>query len=158
MQPPRMPKTVSASGRIPWTRRAALEYWSRCIGMLSLLATSTIALGAAFQGITGTLSYTLLGLALVSALPILWITLARFAERRYLARPSKRFLAAALGFDVGGIALVAAAVVLLQSQASEAAPVFTAGGVLEGCGTLLLLLWFVGARVVAPTGDHMHAL
>ncbi len=126
--------------------------------MLSLLATSTIALGAAFQGISGTLPYTLFGLALVSALPVLWITLARFAERRYLTRPPKRFLAAALGFDVGGIALVAAAVVFLQSQASEAASVFAAGGVLEGCGTLLLLLWFVAARIAAPTGDHMHSL
>jgi hypothetical protein len=153
-----MPKAVSSGGRLPWTRRAALEYWSRCIGMLSLLATSTIALGAAFQGISGTLPYTLFGLALVSALPVFWITLARFAERRYLTRPPKRFLAAALGFDVGGIGLVAAAVVFLQSQASEAASVFAAGSVLEGCGTLLLVLWFVGACVAAPTGDHMHSL
>lgn len=158
MQPLRTPKAIFAAGRLPLTRRVALEYWNRCIGMLALLATSTIALGAAFQGISGTLPYTLLGLALVSALPVLWITLARFAERRYLTRPPKKFLAAALGFDVGGIALVAWAVVLLQSETSEAAGLFKAGGVLEGCGTLLLLLWFVAARVVAPTRDHMHAL
>ena len=100
--------------------------------MLSLLATSAIALGAAFQGIGEGLEYTLFGLALVSALPVLWITLARIAERRYLTRPTKGFLAAALGFDVGGIALVAGAVLLLQSETSEAAPLLTAGGLLEG--------------------------
>ena len=126
--------------------------------MLSLLATSAIALGAAFQGIGEGLEYTLFGLALVSALPVLWITLARIAERRYLTRPTKGFLAAALGFDVGGIALVAGAVLLLQSETSEAAPLLTAGGLLEGLGTLLILLWFVAARIVAPTGDHMHSL
>jgi hypothetical protein len=155
-----MPKAVSASGRFPWTRRAALEYWSRCVGTLSLTATGAIALGAAFQGISGgmDLRYTLLGLGLVLALPVLWITLARVAERRYLTRPPKGFLAAALGLDVSGIALVAGAVILLQAESSEAAPIFAAGGVLEGCGTLMILLWFVGACVVAPTGDHMHSL
>jgi hypothetical protein len=153
-----MPKRVSGSGRLPLTRRTALEFWSRSIAMLSLLATSTIAFGAAFQGISGALPYTILGLVLVSALPLLWIGLARLAERRYLTRPPKGFLAAALGFDVGGITLVAAAVVLLQSETSEAASIFTAGGVLEGCGTLLLVFWFLAARIVAPTGDHMHSL
>lgn len=153
-----MPLSVSPVGRFPLTRRTALAFWTRCIAMLSLLATSTIALGAAFQGIGEGLQYTLLGLGFVSALPVLWITLARVAEKRYLARPTKGLLATALGFDVGGIALVAGAVVLLQSEASEAAPFLAAGGLLEGCGTLLLLLWFVGARIVAPTGDHMHAL
>ncbi len=158
MRPLYMPTSVTVAGHFPWTRRVALEFWSRTIAMLSLLATSTIALGAAFQGLSGALEYTLIGLALVSALPVLWITLARFAEKRYLSRPPKQFLAAALGFDVSGIALVAAAVVLLQSQTSYAASLFTAGGFLEGCGTLLLVLWFVAARVVAPTGDHMHSL
>jgi hypothetical protein len=153
-----MPKPVSTSGRLPLTRRTALNSWTRCIGMLSLLATSAIALGAAFQGLTKAWEATLIGLALVLVLPLLWITLARVAERRYLTRPPKRFLAAALGFDVGGIALVAWAVVLLQSETSQAASLFTAGKVLEGCGTLLLLLWFAAARIVAPTGDHMHAL
>src|SRR5512140_270938 len=158
MRPPSMPTPVTAAGHLPWTRRVALDFWSRSIAMLSLVATSTIALGAAFQGISGALEYTLIGLGLVSALPVLWITLARFAERQYLTRPPKRFLAAALGFDVGGIALVAAAVVLLQSQTSYAASMFTAGGLLEGCGTLLLLVWFGAARVLSPTGDHMHSL
>jgi hypothetical protein len=153
-----MPKSVSGSGRLPLTRRAALEFWSRCIAMLSLLATSTIALGAAFQGISGTLPHTLVGLALVSALPALWITLARFAERRLFSRPPKRFLSASLGLDVGGIALVTAAVVLLQAKTSHAASLFAAGELLEGCGTLLLLLWFLAARIAAPTSDHMHAL
>ena len=158
MQPSRMPTSVSVRGRFPVSRRTALAFWTRCIATLSLLATSTIALGAAFQGIGGGLEYTLLGLGLVSALPVLWITLARFAERRYLTRPTKGFLAAALGLDVGGVALVAGAVVLLQSETSEAATLLTAGGLLEGCGTLLLLSWFLAARVVAPTGDHMHSL
>jgi membrane protease YdiL (CAAX protease family) len=153
-----MPIAVSSNGRFPWTRRAALEFWSRAIAILSLLATGAIALGAAFRGLSGTLPYTLVGLGLVLALPMLWITLARIAERRYLTRPSKGFLAAALGLDVGGTALVAAAVVLLQPEASQAASVFTAGGVLEGCGTVLLVLWFVAACVIAPTGDHMHSL
>ena len=153
-----MPTSVSSSGRFAFTRRTALAFWTRCIAMLSLLATSAIALGAAFQGISGGLEYTFLGLGLVAALPVLWITLARFAEKRYLTRPPKGFLAAALGFDVGGIALVAGAVILLQSETSEAASLLRAGSVLEGCGTILLLLWFVAARVVAPTADHMHSL
>jgi hypothetical protein len=126
--------------------------------MLSLLATTAIALAAAFQGITLVWQYTILGLGFVAALPCLSIALARVAERRYLTRPSKPFLAAALGLDVGGITLVAAAVILLQSETSYAAPMFAAGGVLEGCGTLLLLLWFVAARVVASTNQHMRAL
>jgi hypothetical protein len=158
MQPPQMPKAASTSGRFPWSRHAALEFWSRCIASLSLLATAAIALGAAFQGIGGPWRYTLLGLALVVALPFLSIALARIAERRYLARPSKKFLAAALGLAVSGITLVAAAVVLLQAQTSDAAPMFAAGGVLEGCGTLLLLLWLVASMAVAPTSDHMHSL
>jgi hypothetical protein len=158
MQPPRNPRADTPSGRFPRTRHAALEFWSRCIASLSLLATAAIALGAAFQGIGGPWRYTLVGLGLVVALPFLSIAFARLAERRYFARPPKKFLAAALGLDVGGIALVAAAVVLLQSQTSDAAPMFTAGGVLEGCGTLLLFLWFVAAMAVAPTSDHMHSL
>ncbi len=158
MQPPRMPTAASTSGRFPLSRHAALEFWSRCVASLSLLATAAIALGAAFQGIGGPWRYTLLGLALVVGLPFLSIALARLAERRYLVRPPKKFLAAALGLDVGGIALVAAAAVLLQSETSHAAPMFAAGSVLEGCGTLLVLLWFVAAMAVAPTSDHMHSL
>ena len=158
MQPPQTPKPITSSGRFPRTRHAALEFWSRCIASLSLVATAAIALGAAFQGIGGPWGYTLLGLTLVVALPFLSIALARLAERRYLVRPPKKFLAAALGLDVGGVALVAAAVILLQSQTSNAAPMFTAGGVLEGCGTMLLVMWFVAAAAVAPTSDHMHSL
>jgi hypothetical protein len=158
MQPPRMPRADTPSGRFPRSRHAALEFWSRSVAFLSILATAAIALGAAFQGIRGPWHYTLLGLGLVVTLPFLSIALARLGERRYLVRPSRKFLAAALGLDVGGIALVAAAVVLLQSQTSDAAPMFTASGVLEGCGTLLLLLWFVAAMAVAPTSDHMHSL
>jgi hypothetical protein len=158
MQPPDAPKTATSKGRLPWTRRVALEFWSRCIGILSLLATGAIALGAAFQGIAVAWQYTVLGLALVAAVPCLSIVLARVAERRYLTRPPKSFLAAALGFDVGGITLVAAAVVLLQSETSNAASMFAAGGVLEGCGTLLVLFWFVAVRIVASTDEHMHAL
>lgn len=158
MQSPRPPEGIYGRERFRWTRRTALQFWSRGIALLSLLATSAIALGAAFHGLLGTLTYTLLGLALVLALPALWITVARIAERRYFARPPKRFLAAVLGFDVSGVALVAAAVLLLQSETVPAASVFTAGGVLEGCGTLLLLLWFAAARLVAPTGHHMLSL
>jgi nucleoside recognition membrane protein YjiH len=153
-----MPRAVSTSGRLPLTRRAALEFWSRCIATLSLVATSTIALGAAFLGISSTLSDTLVGLALVSALPFLWITLARFAEKRLFSRPTKRFLSASLGLDASGIVLVSAAVVLLQANTSHAASIFAVGEVLEGCGTLLLLLWFLAARIAAPTSDHMHPL
>jgi nucleoside recognition membrane protein YjiH len=153
-----MPRAVSTSGRLPVTRRAALEFWSRCIATLSLVATSTIALGAAFLGISGTLPDTLVGLALVSALPFLWITLARFAEKRLFSRPTKRFLSASLGLDASGIVLVSAAVVLLQANTSHAASIFAVGEVLEGCGTLLLLLWFLAARIAAPTSDHMHPL
>ena len=158
MSPTRMPTAVSASGRPPWTRRTALEAWSRAIGLLSLVATGVIALGAAFQGLEGSWEHTLLGLALVSALPVLWIALTRIAERRYLSRPPKRFLAAALGLDFGGIALVVLAVVLLQSQTSDAEPMLRAGGVLEGCGTLLLAAWFVAVLAVEPGGDHMRSL
>jgi hypothetical protein len=155
-----MPSSELSGGQPPLSRREALEFWSRAVGYLSLAATGAIALGAAFQDISGgmDLEYTLLGLGLVTALPVLWIALARFAERRYLTRPPARYIAAALGFDVSGIALVAGAVVLLQAETSAAAPVFAAGGVLEGCGTLLLLLWFLATRLVAPSSDHMHAL
>ncbi len=158
MRSRQMRTTVPANGRLPWTRRIALDYWSRSIGALSLLATGAIALGAAFQGIEGAPDYTILGLGLVLALPVLWIAIARLAEKRYLSRPPKRFLATALGLDAGGIVLVAASVLLLQSQTSEAAAIFTAGGVLEGCGTLLLLIWFAAVRLASPTNDHMHAL
>lgn len=158
MWPPRMRPAVPANGRLRWTRRTALGLWSRSIGLLSLLATGAIALGAAFQGIADAGKETLLGLALVAALPALWIGLTKLAEKRFLSRPPKGFLAAALGIDFGGIALVAAAVVLLQSQAVNAGALMTAGGFLEGCGTVLLLGWFVGVVVAKPVGDHMHSL
>jgi len=153
-----MANDVTPEVRLPWTRRTALEAWNRSIGTLSLLATGAIALGAAFQGMSGAWEVTFLGLALVLALPALWIGLARVAERKYLSRPPKRFLAAALGVDFGGIALVAAAVVLLQSRPSSAATMLTAGGVLEGFGTLILLAWFFAVLVVEPNRDHMHSL
>jgi hypothetical protein len=153
-----MPTAVTGSRRLPWTRRRALEAWSRSIGTLSMVATGAIALGAAFQGIPDAWEVTLLGLALVSALPLLWIGLTRLAEKRYLSRPPKRFLATALGFDFGGIALVATAVVLVQSETSDVRTMLTAGGVLEGCGTLLLLAWFLAVLAVEPGGDHMHSL
>jgi hypothetical protein len=153
-----MSSIVSASGRAPWTRRTALEAWCRAIGVLSLVATSAIALGAAFQGITGSWPETLVGLSLVSALPALWIALTRVAEKRYLSRPPKGFLAASLGLDFSGIALVALSVLLLQSEASEAASLLTAGGVLEGAGTLLLGVWFVAVLAFEPSDDHMRSL
>lgn len=158
MGSPRMPTNVPLAGRLRWTRRAALEVWSRSIGTFSLVATGAIALGVAFQDDSPPWETTLLGLALVLALPALWIALARLAERKYLSRPPKRFLAAAFGLDFGGIALVAAAVVLLQSRTSFAATMLTAGGVLEGAGTLILLAWFVAVLAVEPNGDHMHSL
>jgi hypothetical protein len=158
MRPLLMPSPVAAGGRLPWTRRVALEYWSRSISMLSLLATSVIAFAAAFRGSFVDWDSTLLGLGLVAALPGLWIAVARIAERRYMSRPPKRFLAAALGLDFGGIALVAAAVVLLQSHGADAGSLMRAGGVLEGCGTVLLGAWFVAVIAARPSGDHMHGL
>ncbi len=158
--PPQMRTNVPINGRAPWTRRTALALWSRCVGALSLVATGAIALGVASQGIESEddVQDMLLGLGLVLALPTLWIALTRFAEKRYLARPPKRFLAAALGLAVGGIALVAAAVALPLTEPSQVASIFRAGGALEALGTVLLLLWYAVIRVVAPTSDHMHAL
>jgi hypothetical protein len=154
-----MPADVSASGRIPWTRRVALEAWSRMIGTLSLLATSAIALGATVQGVSGSGAWaqTLRGIAFAAALPGLWILLTRIAEKRYLIRPSKGFLAAAFGFDVGGVALVVLAVLLLQAETADAAPLLKVGELLVSCGTLLVVAWFLSV-LVEPAGDHMHTL
>jgi Kef-type K+ transport system membrane component KefB len=153
-----MPTAVTANGRHPWTRRTALRAWSRSIETLSLVGASAIALGAALQGISDGWEVTLLGFALVLALPALWIGLTRLAEKRFLRRPPKHFLAAALGVDVGGVALVATAVVLLQSETSYAATILTAGGVLQACATLLLLAWFLAVLAVRPASDHMSTL
>lgn len=150
--------TTFAAGRTLWTRHAALEAWSRTIGLLSLVATGVISLGAAFQGLSAAWQYSLLGLGLVTVVPLLWIRLARFAERRYMSRPPKGFLAAALGLDFGGIALVALAVVLLQARTADAAWLLTAGELLEGCGTVVLGAWFVTVLAVEPCGDHMNTL
>jgi hypothetical protein len=153
-----MTTAVTATRRFPWTRRAALKAWNRAIETLSLVATSAIFLAAAFQGISDTWEIILLGLAFVLALPALWVGLTRLAERRFLRRPPKPFLAAALGFDAGGIVLVAAAFVLLQSETSYAGTMLTAGGVLEGCGTLLMLGWFLAVLAVKSNGDHIPTL
>ena len=153
-----MPNAVSASGRFPWSRRTALEYWSRSISTFSLFATSVVALTAALHGAPLPLDTALTGLALVGVLPALWVALARLAERRYLSRPPKGFLAAALGFDCGGVLLVAVAVALLLSHAVDAGTLLGAGGVLVGCGTALLVAWFVAVVAVEPCGDHMHSL
>lgn len=152
-----MLSSVTAIGHLPWTRRNALEAWNRSIGTLSLVATGTIALGAAFHGLSETWDEALLGVGLVAVVPTLWVSVTRLAERRYFSRPPKRFLAAVLGFDLGGIALVAAAVTMLQSDV-ETAKLLTAGGLLEGCGTLLVLAWFAGVLAVAPGNEHMHPL
>ena len=158
MRPPCMPTTVALDGHLPWTRRVALEYWSRSVSTLSLFATSVVALTAAFHGSPLPWDTALAGLALVGALPAVWVALARLAERRYLSRPPKGFLAAALGLDCGGVLLVAVAVTLLQSHAVDAGALLRAGGVLEGCGTALLVAWFVAVIAVEPCGDHMHGL
>jgi hypothetical protein len=149
--------SVTAKGRSAWTRRVALDAWNRSIGTLSLVATGAIALGAAFRGFSDTWDEALIGVGLVAVLPALWVGLTRLAERRYFSRPPKRFLATVLGFDLGGIAFVAAAVLMLQSDV-ETAPLLTAGGLLEGCGTLLVLAWFTGVLAVAPGREHMHPL
>ncbi|MGA7989985.1 MAG: hypothetical protein WCC53_01005 [Thermoanaerobaculia bacterium] len=153
-----MPVAVTPVGRLPLTRRAALKAWGRSIATLSLVGTSAIALGAAFEGISDAWEVTLLGLALVLALPALWIGLTRLAEKRFLRRPPRGFLAAALGLDLGGVTLVATAVVLLQSETSNAGPILTAGGVLQGFGTILLLVWFFAVVAARPDGDHMPTL
>ncbi|HEY3350751.1 MAG TPA: hypothetical protein VGM13_13325 [Thermoanaerobaculia bacterium] len=153
-----MPNADSASGRFPWTRRTALEYWSRSVSTFSLFATSVVALTSAFHGAPLPLDTALAGLALVGLLPVVWVALARLAERRYLSRPPKGFLAAALGFGCGGVLLVAVAVALLQSRAVDAGTLLRAGGVLEGCWTALLVAWFVAVLAVEPCGDHMHGL
>ncbi len=149
---------VVTSGRLPWTRRVALEYWNRCVTILSLVATSAIALAAAFRGDEVPWDVALLGTGFVLALPGLWIGLTRVAERKYLTRPPKRFLAAALGLDFGGIALVAAGIALLQAPPADAAPLLTAGGAVEGVVTALFLAWFLAVRAVEPCGDHMQGL
>ncbi len=159
MRPRLMRTTVPANGGPAWTRRnrpRLLEPLHRS----SLLgrdrrdrARSRLPGNERAPRITRSL-----GLGLVLALPVLWIAIARLAEKRYLSRPPKRFLATALGFDAGGIVLVVASVLLIQSQSLDAASIFAAGGVLEGCGTLLLLVWFLLVWVAAPTADHMHAL
>ncbi|HQQ77955.1 MAG TPA: hypothetical protein PLB01_11420 [Thermoanaerobaculia bacterium] len=140
------------------TRRAALEFWSRSVSTFSLFATSVVALTTAFHGAPFPLDTALEGLALVGVLPAVWVALARLAERRYLSRPPKAFLAASLGLDCGGLLLVAAAIALLQSHALDAGTLLRAGGVLEGCGTVLLVAWFVAVLAVEPSGDHMRGL
>jgi hypothetical protein len=143
---------------LPCSRAAALDRWSQALAMLSVIQVAVVALGAAFQrrsstfgeGTTGPTLHALLGALF---LPLLFVSLARFAERRLLHRPPKGLLLVQFGVYVLGAALATAATLLFEVASEASRRVFLVSHGTLALAFLALAVWTTGAYLAAPAED-----
>src|SRR5512132_2852633 len=86
-EPPRDP--AAGRARLPWSRSEAFRFWMVAVATTALLETAVVALFAAL-------------------LPMLFLSLARFTEKKYQRRPTKAFQVSQFGLYLVGTALVSA--------------------------------------------------
>ncbi len=152
---PEEPKGPAGRTRLPWSRSEALRFWMVAVATTALLETAVVALGVAFPAASAPPQQTVRVLALAALLPILFLSLARFAEKKYQRRPTKAFQISQFGFYLVGTALVSAGFVRHRANLDPSLPLLFAGEVLLGAAALLLAAWIVSVLLCTPTKDTL---
>jgi hypothetical protein len=157
---PETPKDPAARRtRLPRSRSEALRFWMVAVATTALLETAVVALGAAFPAASAprpeSAQQTLRVLALAALLPMLFLSLARFAEKKYQRRPPKALQVYQFGFYLVGTALVSAGFLRHRANVDPSLPLLFAGEILLGAATLLLAAWIASVILCTPTEDTL---
>lgn len=145
--------------RLPRSRSEALRFWMVAVATTALLETAVVALGAAFPAASGprpeSAQQTLRVLALAALLPVLFLSLARFVEKKYQRRPPKALQASQFGLYLVGTALVSAGFLRHRANVDPSLPLLFAGEILLGAAALLLAAWIASVLLCTPTEDTL---
>lgn len=129
------------------------------VSTTALLETTVLALGAAFPAASvphpESAQQTLRVLALAALLPMLFLSLARFAEKKYQRRPPKTLQVSQFGLYLVGTALVSAGFLRHRANLDPSVPLLFAGEILLGAAALLLAAWIASVLLCTPTEDTL---
>lgn len=144
---------------LPWSRSQAFRFWMVAVATTALLETTVVALGAAFPAASapssGSAQQTLRVLALSALLPLLFLSLARFVEKKYQRRPNKALQISQFGLYLAGTALVSAGFLRHRANLEPSLPLLFAGEILLGAAALLLAAWIASVLLCTPTRDTL---
>ena len=127
------------------------------IATTALVETGLVALGAAFPSAAALRDGeepTLRILAVAAALPLMFLALARVAEKKYQRRPSKVFQVWQFSVYLCGTALVSAGFLRRQANLDPAAPLVAAGEILLGAAACLFVAWMASVVLCTPAEDE----
>ncbi len=143
--------------RLPWSRSEAFRFWMVGVATTALLENAVVVLAAAFPAAPvprpESAQQTLRVLAFAALLPMLFLSLARFAEKKYQRRPTKAFQVSQFGLYLAGTALVSTGFLRQRANLDPSLPLLLAGEVLLGAATLLLAAWIASVLLCTPTND-----
>jgi hypothetical protein len=144
------------TSRLPLSRAAAVQSWSRALWTTALTQITVLAIHGAFQErpvIPGDARIDPTIHALMGALflPLALVSLVRRAEKRLLRRPPKALLAWQAGLYVLG-SLVATFETLRMTGFEDSTPLYWAGHGILALSVLLVAVWFTGA-FLASSGE-----
>jgi uncharacterized membrane protein len=152
-------RKVTGSTRLPRTRYEALRFWMLAVASTALLETTVVAFGAAFPAASShhdeMAEPTLRVLAVAAILPTLFLSLARFAEKKYQRRPPKALQAWQFGLYLAGTVLVSAGFLRHQANLDPSAPLLLAGELHLGAATILFAAWLASVLLCTPTEDFL---
>jgi hypothetical protein len=157
---PEAPKGPAAGKtRLPWSRSEAFRFWMVAVATTALVETAVVAVGAAFPAASvprpESAQQTLRVLALAALLPILLLSLARFAEKKYQRRPPKALQVSQFGVYLVGTVLVSAGFLRHRANLDPSLPLLFAGEILLGAAALLLAAWIASVLLCTPTEDTL---
>jgi hypothetical protein len=145
--------------RLPWSRSEAFRFWMVAVATTALLETAVVALGAAFPAASAprpeSAQQTLRVLAVAVLLPMLFLSLARFAEKKYQRRPPKALQISQFGLYLVGTVLVSAGFLRHRANLDPSLPLLFAGEILLGAAALLLAAWVASVLLCTPTEDTL---
>ena len=98
---------------------------------------------------------TLRVLAIAALLPLLFLSLARLAEKKYQRRPPKALQISQFGLYLVGTALVSAGFLRHRANLDPSLPLLFAGEILLGAAALLLAAWIASVLLCTPTEDTL---
>ncbi|MFI5119547.1 MAG: hypothetical protein ACHQM4_03995 [Thermoanaerobaculia bacterium] len=127
------------------------------VATTAVLETAVVALGAAFPAASAprpeSAQQTLRVLGLAALLPMLFLSLARFAEKKYQRCPPKALQVAQFGLYLFGTALVSAGFLRHRANVDPSLLLLFAGELLLGAAALLLGAWIASVLLCTPTED-----
>ncbi|HSB64205.1 MAG TPA: hypothetical protein VLJ18_08565 [Thermoanaerobaculia bacterium] len=145
--------------RLPWSRSEAFRFWMLAVATTALLETTVVAIGAAFPAASAprpdSAQQTIRVLAVSALLPIVFLSLARFAEKKYQRRPPKALQVSQFSLYLAGTALVSAGFLRHRANLDPSLPLLFTGETLLGAAALLLAAWMASVLLCTPTDDTL---